>query len=286
MYLLTSGDAGDGSGEGPGVRSIRRSTSDASNVFTDFVRPISSSIRAWITWGQTLAWFLFGDVATVPALEYSYLSGAEGPRVFTRVGFQGGSDIDGTEVLCQLDYGCGAHRLAGRVSECGGLIMPNQKDAPPIDFEALADQMVSQLAGPLRINTPQLGEVEFQTVQSTAAALAFLRLEAAPRGLAFQPHAAVMTIGYCRGLGPSRGGCSAKNFVQPGQYGLTVIASANVVAGQVVVSKHAIVGVAACDALLGAPVEVATEGVFNVAKEFSGLVDRGRRRQVWTPRAW
>ncbi|HEY6343790.1 MAG TPA: DUF2190 family protein [Bryobacteraceae bacterium] len=40
-------------------------------------------------------------------MEYSYLSGAEGPRVYTRVGFEGGSDIDGIEVLCSLDYGCG-----------------------------------------------------------------------------------------------------------------------------------------------------------------------------------
>ena len=32
----------------------------------------------------------------------------EGPRVFVRVGFQGGSDIDGLETLCQLDCGVGA----------------------------------------------------------------------------------------------------------------------------------------------------------------------------------
>ncbi len=81
---------------------------------------------------------------------------------------------------------------------------PKPKDAPPIDFTGLAGQLITQLAGPVRVNTPQLGEVEFQTVQSTAAALALLRQEAA-RAAGFQT-AGVFTVGYCRGLGPSRGG--------------------------------------------------------------------------------
>jgi hypothetical protein len=79
-------------------------TQDA-NVFTDFVRLVVDPRLDKL--GQTLPWYLFGDVATAPCLEFSYLSGYEGPRVSTRVGFAGGSDIDGTEVLCQLDYGCG-----------------------------------------------------------------------------------------------------------------------------------------------------------------------------------
>jgi hypothetical protein len=79
-------------------------TQDA-NVFTDFVRLVVDPRLDKL--GQTLPWYLFGDVATAPVLEFSYLSGYEGPRVSTRVGFAGGSDIDGTEVLCQLDYGCG-----------------------------------------------------------------------------------------------------------------------------------------------------------------------------------
>ena len=57
-----------------------------------------------------------------------------------------------------------------------------------------------------------------------------------------------------------------KNFVQPGQYGLTVTAPAGgVTSGQLVVIK-AIVGVAACTATAGAQVELATEGVFDLAK--------------------
>ena len=83
--------------------------------------------------------------------------------------------------------------------------MPIPKTTPP-DYDALAAQLISQMAGPLRVSTPQLGEVEFQTAQSTAAALAFLRLEAArAAGISTT---GVFTVGYCRGLGPSNGGCS------------------------------------------------------------------------------
>jgi hypothetical protein len=35
------------------------------------------------------------------------------------VGFAGGSDIDGTEVLCQLDYGCGAISWQGAYKNPG-----------------------------------------------------------------------------------------------------------------------------------------------------------------------
>jgi predicted RecA/RadA family phage recombinase len=65
-----------------------------------------------------------------------------------------------------------------------------------------------------------------------------------------------------------------KNFVQPGEYGLTVIAPANVTGGQMVVAG-AIVGVAAYDALQGAQVEISPEGVFNVAKEPADLLTAG-----------
>ena len=57
-----------------------------------------------------------------------------------------------------------------------------------------------------------------------------------------------------------------KNFIQPGEYGLTVTAPAGgVTAGQLVVIG-AIVGVASCTAAAGAQVEIATEGVYDLAK--------------------
>jgi hypothetical protein len=104
MYLLTS--ATQETAAEKALAAIYPPQTSNVNVFTDFVRPVVDPRLDHLN--QTLPWYLFGDVGTIPVLEFSYLSGYEGPRVFTRVGFQGGSDIDGTEVLCQLDYGCGA----------------------------------------------------------------------------------------------------------------------------------------------------------------------------------
>jgi hypothetical protein len=50
------------------------------------------------------AWWIFGDPAVVPALEYSYLSGAEGVQVDSRAGFE----VLGMEFRAVLDYGVGA----------------------------------------------------------------------------------------------------------------------------------------------------------------------------------
>jgi predicted RecA/RadA family phage recombinase len=61
-------------------------------------------------------------------------------------------------------------------------------------------------------------------------------------------------------------GANVKNFVQPGVYGLTVTApTGGVTAGQLVIIS-AIVGVASCSAAAGAQVEIATEGVYDLAK--------------------
>jgi hypothetical protein len=87
------------------------------NVFTDFVRLVIDPRLDLL--GQSKGWYLFADTGYAPVLEDSYLSGYEGPRVFTRVGFQGGSDLDGTEVLCQLDYGVGCIGHAGAYMNAG-----------------------------------------------------------------------------------------------------------------------------------------------------------------------
>jgi hypothetical protein len=69
--------------------------------------------------GQTKAWYCFGDPALVPVLEYAYLSGAEGPQVDTRSQFNQGADVDGTEVLCKLDFGAGAISSTGAFKNPG-----------------------------------------------------------------------------------------------------------------------------------------------------------------------
>ena len=50
------------------------------------------------------AWYVFADPATLPVLEYSYLSGAEGPQIASRDGW----DVLGQEFRVILDFGCGA----------------------------------------------------------------------------------------------------------------------------------------------------------------------------------
>lgn len=50
------------------------------------------------------AWYLVADPAVLPCLEYSYLSGAEGPQLQSREGF----DVLGQEFRVLIDFGCGA----------------------------------------------------------------------------------------------------------------------------------------------------------------------------------
>ena len=50
------------------------------------------------------AWYVFADPAILPVLEYSYLSGAEGPQIASREGW----DVLGQEFRVILDFGCGA----------------------------------------------------------------------------------------------------------------------------------------------------------------------------------
>lgn len=49
-------------------------------------------------------WYLFSDPATLPILEYCYLSGAPGPQIESRPGW----DVLGMEFRVVLDFGCGA----------------------------------------------------------------------------------------------------------------------------------------------------------------------------------
>lgn len=55
-----------------------------------------------------------------------------------------------------------------------------------------------------------------------------------------------------------------KNFIQPGKV-VTVAAPRNVLSGELVI-VGLLAGIAATDALSGAPVEIVTEGVFTLAK--------------------
>jgi predicted RecA/RadA family phage recombinase len=70
-----------------------------------------------------------------------------------------------------------------------------------------------------------------------------------------------------------------RNFVQPGQYAITVNAPANVTGGQLVI-VGAIFGVAAWDATAGTPVEISPEGVFDLAKTPADALTAGMVAKV------
>lgn len=55
------------------------------------------------------AWYLFADPAVLPVLECAYLSGAEGPQLASREGW----DVLGREFRVILDFGCGATDFRG-----------------------------------------------------------------------------------------------------------------------------------------------------------------------------
>ncbi len=61
------------------------------------------------------AWYLFADPASLPVLEYSYLSSAPGPQLATRQGW----DVLGMEFRCILDFGCGAIDWRGAYRNAG-----------------------------------------------------------------------------------------------------------------------------------------------------------------------
>jgi predicted RecA/RadA family phage recombinase len=73
-----------------------------------------------------------------------------------------------------------------------------------------------------------------------------------------------------------------RNYVQPGEYGLTVTApGGGVTSGQVVIIG-AIVGIAATTQSAGAPVELATEGIYDLAKVAADALAVGAVAKVVT----
>lgn len=80
--------------------------------------------------------------------------------------------------------------------------MPGNKTNPP-DLDALYQQVLGTLGGPVEVETPQLGRVAYPRPSELYQALNFIKL--AQNQAAGVSGAGVIVIGYNRGLGPTRG---------------------------------------------------------------------------------
>ena len=83
------------------LASIYPATTANANVFTNALTLLTDPR---LDAKSITRWWLFGDPSAVPVLEYSYLEGAAGPQVTTRLGW----DVLGQEFRCVLDFGAGA----------------------------------------------------------------------------------------------------------------------------------------------------------------------------------
>lgn len=78
--------------------------------------------------------------------------------------------------------------------------MPANRTTPP-DLDAIYQQVLGALGGPVEVETPQLGRVTFPRPAELYAALNYIRM--AQNAAAGVPAAGVFTVGYDRGLGPT-----------------------------------------------------------------------------------
>jgi hypothetical protein len=89
------------------------------------------------------------------------------------------------------------------VTDSGPRVSEPRAAAPP-DFDALYAQLLSQMAGPLAVESPQLGRVQFAGAADLYQSLNIIRMEQARA--AGQSTAGVFTVGCDRGLS-MKGGC-------------------------------------------------------------------------------
>ncbi len=91
------------------LTTINATTTDDVNPFAG---KLTLAVEPRITDDQ---WFLFADPASVPVLEYSYLSSAPGPQMSSREGWETLS----VEYRVYLDFGAGAVDWRGAVRNPG-----------------------------------------------------------------------------------------------------------------------------------------------------------------------
>jgi hypothetical protein len=78
------------------------------------------------------------------------------------------------------------------------------KTTPP-DFDTLYNNLLAQMGGPVAVETPQLGRVEFPRPSEMYAALNYIRM--AQNAASGNAPTGVIVIGHDRGLWPPEGCC-------------------------------------------------------------------------------
>ena len=91
------------------LSTIYAATVNTANPFTE---RLTLLVEPRITDG---AWYVFADPATLPCMEYAYLSSAQGPQMASREGW----DVLGMEFRVVLDFGAGATDFRGAYFNAG-----------------------------------------------------------------------------------------------------------------------------------------------------------------------
>ncbi len=79
------------------------------------VNPFGGKLSLLVEPRIATAWYVFADPGVLPVLECAYLSGAEGPQLASRDGW----DVLGREFRVVLDFGCGAVDFRGAYRNAG-----------------------------------------------------------------------------------------------------------------------------------------------------------------------
>jgi hypothetical protein len=83
------------------------------------------------------------------------------------------------------------------------------------DFDTLYGNLLAQLGGPVEIETPQLGRVQYPRPVELYQAMNYLRMaQNAANGIAAT---GVITIGHDRGLWPCKGCCTDEELYSTGR---------------------------------------------------------------------
>jgi hypothetical protein len=94
------------------LAAIYPATTSTANVFTNALALVTDPR---LDAKSTTRWWVFGDPAVAPVLEYAYLAGAPGPQVATRQGWE----VLATEFRCVLDFGAGVIGFRGTFTNAG-----------------------------------------------------------------------------------------------------------------------------------------------------------------------